>query len=145
MLVARGRASARAAITEVAAVRRAVTTVSSLISSGRPLLTSASTPKAITVGRPVRVFLGWPLTYLKLYMLSSAIGISSITPWGEWLATRALLSNALQRRKSASIRWAIWPSTTGMPCAATILAMSAVVRRMVMVGCLRVWWGCRHC
>ena len=39
---------------EVAAVRRAVVSVSSDRSSGRPLATSASTPKAITVCRPRR-------------------------------------------------------------------------------------------
>ncbi|MCY1557914.1 hypothetical protein D9M68_948060 [compost metagenome] len=51
---------------EVAAVRSAVVSVSSDSSSGVPVATSASTPKAITVDRPRRVFLGWPLTYLKL-------------------------------------------------------------------------------
>ena len=60
------RARRRATITDVAAVRIAVVSVSSLSSSGRPVSTSASRPKAITVGRPARVFFGWPLTYLKL-------------------------------------------------------------------------------
>jgi len=99
-----GRAKARAASAEVAAVRKAVPSVSSLSSNGKPLDTSASTPKAITVGRPERVFLGWPLTYLKLYWLASAIGISSITPSLEWLATRADLANMFQRRKSCSMQ-----------------------------------------
>ena len=61
-----GRARARAATAEVAAVRRAVVKVSSLSSWGMPVPTSANTPKAITVGKPICVFLGWPLTYLKL-------------------------------------------------------------------------------
>ena len=50
---------------EVAAVRSAVVRVSSLSMRGAPVPTSASTPKAITVDRPRRVFLGWPFTYLK--------------------------------------------------------------------------------
>ena len=61
-----GRASSLAAITEVAAVRMAVVSVSSLSSSGLPVATSASTPKAITVGKPKRPLAGWPFTYLKL-------------------------------------------------------------------------------
>ena len=61
-----GRASARAATSEVAAVRSAVVKVSSASSSGQPVATSASTPKAITVGRPSAGLPGWPLTYLKL-------------------------------------------------------------------------------
>ena len=60
-----GRARARAATADMAAVRRAVVRVSSLSSSGAPVATSASTPNAITVGKPQRVFLGWPLTYLN--------------------------------------------------------------------------------
>ena len=47
-------------------VRMAVVSVSSESRVGRPVSTSASTPKAITVGKPSRVFLGCPLTYLKL-------------------------------------------------------------------------------
>lgn len=61
-----GRASRRATMTEVAAVRSAVVSVSSLISSGSPVLTCASAPKAITVLRPAAGLPGWPLTYLKL-------------------------------------------------------------------------------
>ena len=61
-----GRASQRAASADVAAVRIAVVSVSSLSSSGRPVATSASPPKAITVGRPSCVLPGCPLTYLKL-------------------------------------------------------------------------------
>ena len=53
-------------MTEVAAVRIAVVKVSSLSRVGVPVATSASTPNAITVGRPSFVFFGWPLTYLKL-------------------------------------------------------------------------------
>ncbi|GGA80433.1 hypothetical protein GCM10011521_18400 [Arenimonas soli] len=96
------RASSLAAITEVAAVRSAVVKVSSLISVGMPVSTSASTPKATTVDRPSLVLPGWPLTYLKLYSFASATGISSITPPSEWAAERGLLSNSGQRRKSAS-------------------------------------------
>jgi hypothetical protein len=66
MVRASGRASARAAITEVAAVRSAVASVSSDSNSGAPVATSASTPKAITVGRPCSALPGWPFTYLKL-------------------------------------------------------------------------------
>ncbi len=66
MLRLPGRARARAARAEVAAVRRAVARVSSDSSSGRPVATSASMPKAITVGRPNAGLPGWPLTYLKL-------------------------------------------------------------------------------
>ena len=80
---ASARASARAAITDVAAVRMAVVMVSSLTCVGRPLATSASTPKAITVGRPSKALPGWPLTYLKLYCAASATGINSITPVAE--------------------------------------------------------------
>ena len=61
-----GRARARAARADMAAVRRAVVSVSSLSSCGVPVATSASTPKAITVDRPRRVLRGWPLTYLKV-------------------------------------------------------------------------------
>ena len=61
-----GRAKALAANAEVAAVRRAVVSVNSLTSVGAPVATSASTPKAITVDRPMAVLWGWPLTYLKL-------------------------------------------------------------------------------
>ena len=50
---------------DMAAVRSAVVRVSSVSSSGAPVSTSASTPKAMTVGRPARVFFGWPLTYLN--------------------------------------------------------------------------------
>ncbi len=60
-----GRASARAATADMAAVRSAVVRVSSLSSSGVPVATSASTPNAITVDRPWRVLPGWPLTYLN--------------------------------------------------------------------------------
>ncbi|MNN85275.1 hypothetical protein D3C81_2025430 [compost metagenome] len=49
----------------MAAVRMAVVRVISLSSNGAPVSTLAKAPKAITVGRPWRVFLGWPLTYLK--------------------------------------------------------------------------------
>ena len=49
-----GRASLRAAMAEVAAVRSAVVSVSSLTKRGIPVATSASAPKAITVGRPQR-------------------------------------------------------------------------------------------
>ncbi|MDT4882728.1 hypothetical protein FQZ97_1187080 [compost metagenome] len=61
-----GRASVWAASAEVAAVRSAVVSVSSLRNSGAPVSTSASTPKAITVDMPKRVLPGWPFTYLKL-------------------------------------------------------------------------------
>jgi hypothetical protein len=47
-----GRASVRATMTEVAAVRKAVVSVSSLTKRGMPVATSASAPKAITVGKP---------------------------------------------------------------------------------------------
>ena len=60
-----GRARQRAAMTEVAAVRSAVLSVSSLRKTGAPVSTRAIAPKAITVGRPRRVLRGWPLTYLK--------------------------------------------------------------------------------
>ena len=60
-----GRASTRAATTDIAAVRRAVVSVSSLRNSGTPVATSASRPKAMTVGRPKRPLDGCPLTYLK--------------------------------------------------------------------------------
>ncbi len=60
-----GRASARAAIAEVAAVRKAVVSVSSDSSSGKPVATSASTPKAMTVYSPWEVLPGCPLTYLN--------------------------------------------------------------------------------
>jgi len=43
---------------EVAAVRMAVVTVNSLSSSGKPVATSASTPKAITVESPCVGFCG---------------------------------------------------------------------------------------
>ena len=112
-----GRASTRAASADVAAVRIAVVSVSSLSSSGQPVATSASTPNAITVGKPMRVLPGCPLTYLKLYVEPSAIGISSITPSREWLATRALLSNRRQRRKSASIGCDKRRRAPAMPCA----------------------------
>jgi hypothetical protein len=49
-----GRASARAASADMAAVRSAVVRVSSDSRRGVPVATSASTPKAITVGRPAR-------------------------------------------------------------------------------------------
>ena len=98
MHVLSGRASTRAASADIAAVRIAVVSVSSDSSRGAPVCTSASTPKAITVGRPRRWFVGWPLTYLKANCAASAIGISSMTPTGEWLATRAVLSNSCQRR-----------------------------------------------
>jgi hypothetical protein len=39
-------------MTEVAAVRKAVVSVSSLTKRGMPVATSASAPKAITVGKP---------------------------------------------------------------------------------------------
>ena len=61
-----GLARVWAANAEVAAVRMAVVSVSSLTSVGAPVATSAKTPKAITVNKPMAVFLGWPLTYLKL-------------------------------------------------------------------------------
>jgi len=51
---------------DVAAVRRAVHKVSSLSKTGKPVSTSASRPKAITVGKPAWVLPGCPLTYLKL-------------------------------------------------------------------------------
>ncbi len=74
------RASARAATTDMAAVRIAVGSVNSASRRGAPVATSARTPNAITVETPRCVFLGWPLTYLKAYELSSETGISSITP-----------------------------------------------------------------
>ena len=61
-----GRARARAAKAEVTAVRRAVVRVSSLISSGSPVLTCAKAPKAITVDKPACGLSGWPFTNLKL-------------------------------------------------------------------------------
>ena len=69
-----GRASRRATNADVAAVRMAAVMVSSDSSRGAPVARSASTPKAITVGRPARVFPGWPLTYLKAKRCASAIG-----------------------------------------------------------------------
>ena len=60
-----GRARWRATMADVAAVRMAVVKVNSLSSVGIPVATSASTPKAMTVGNPNCVFLGCPLTYLK--------------------------------------------------------------------------------
>ena len=93
-----GRASTRAASADIAAVRIAVVSVSSQRNRGAPVATSASTPKAITVGRPRPGLAGWPLTYLNANCARSAIGISSITPRPEWLATRGLLSNSGQRR-----------------------------------------------
>ena len=45
-----------------------------------------------------KVFCGWPLTYLKAYSVSLAVGINSMTPTAEWLATRADLSNFSQSR-----------------------------------------------
>ena len=128
-----GRASARAAITDVAAVRIAVVMVSSLRCVGWPVATSASTPKAITVGRPCWALLGWPLTYLKLYWTASATGINSMTPVREWLATRATLSKSAQRRKSAVMAASMRRSTWGSPWAATMRAMSWVVSSVVMV------------
>ena len=102
-----GRASRRAARAEVAAVRIAVVSVNSDSSRGAPVCTSASTPNAITVASPTRVLAGWPLTYLKANCAASAMGISSITPLGEWQATRLDLSNSCQRRKSCSMRSAM--------------------------------------
>ncbi len=52
MLVLSGRARTRAANADMAAVRIAVVSVSSDSMRGAPVSTSASTPKAITVGRP---------------------------------------------------------------------------------------------
>ena len=52
MLRLSGRAKRLATITDVAAVRSAVVSVSSLTKRGMPVATSASAPKAITVGRP---------------------------------------------------------------------------------------------
>ena len=98
MLREPGRASLRATSAEVAAVRNAVVSVSSDRNSGKPVATSASTPKAITVGMPCWVLFGWPLTYLKAKRCASATGISSITPPGEWQARRADLSKSFQRR-----------------------------------------------
>ena len=80
------RAMRRAANAEIAAVRSAVTNVISESSSGYPVATSASTPKAVTVSKPAAVFFGWPLTYLNEYSRPSLVGISSITPPREWLA-----------------------------------------------------------
>ena len=54
-----------AASGEVAAVRRAVRMVISDSSTGYPVETSASTPKAVTVCMPRLAFAGWPLTYLN--------------------------------------------------------------------------------
>jgi hypothetical protein len=51
MVLLSGRAMAPAATADMAAVRIAVVMVSSLIRFGIPVSTSASTPKAITVGR----------------------------------------------------------------------------------------------
>ena len=65
MLRLPGRASARAATADMAAVRNAVVRVSSDSSRGIPVVTSASTPKAITVDKPRRVLPGWPFTYLN--------------------------------------------------------------------------------
>ncbi|KAG1241888.1 hypothetical protein G6F65_023298 [Rhizopus arrhizus] len=61
-----GRARARAARAEVTAVRRAVVRVSSLISSGSPVLTCARAPKAITVATQACEMSGWQFTMLKL-------------------------------------------------------------------------------
>ncbi len=68
--------------------------------------TSASTPKAVTVWKPRAGLDGWPLTYVKEYSWPSEVGMSSITPKGVWLATRAILSKRSQRAKSRS-RWPI--------------------------------------
>jgi hypothetical protein len=87
-----------AASADIAAVRSAVVNVSSESSSGYPVSTSASTPKAVTVSSPSAVFFGWPFTYLKEYSRPSLVGMSSITPTVECVAWRADLSNSLQRR-----------------------------------------------
>ena len=58
-------ASQRAAMALVAAVRSAVRMVISDSSSGYPVATSASTPKAVTVCSPWRMLPGWPFTYLN--------------------------------------------------------------------------------
>jgi hypothetical protein len=60
-----GRASARAATADMAAVRSAVVSVNSLRSSGMPVSTSASTPNAITVGRPKRLLPGVAVDVLE--------------------------------------------------------------------------------
>lgn len=53
-----GRAGVCGITADMAAVRSAVVRVSSLNSSGAPVATSASTPNAITVGKPQRVLGG---------------------------------------------------------------------------------------
>ena len=75
-----GRASRRATSADMAAVRMAVVRVNSHSRRGAPVVTSANMPMAITVGRPLRVLFGWPLTSLKAKHCASVIGISSITP-----------------------------------------------------------------
>ena len=52
--------------------------------------TLASTPKATTVWKPRAGFEGWPLTYLKPYSVAFEAGMSSMTPSGEWFATRGI-------------------------------------------------------
>ena len=61
-------------------MRKAVVSVISESSIGKPVSTSASTPKAITVGTPLPALAGCPLTYLNAYRSPSVIGINSITP-----------------------------------------------------------------
>ena len=122
------RASVRAATADIAAVRIAVGSVSSASNRGAPVATSASTPKAITVETPRCVFFGWPLTYLNEYQCASEIGINSITPSNEWLATRGVLSNSLQRRKSAWMRSATPAMQADSPLRATMRATSGAPR-----------------
>ena len=54
-----------ATMAEVAAVRSAVSSVISDRSTGYPVPTSASSPNAVTVCNPSRVFFGCPFTYLN--------------------------------------------------------------------------------
>jgi hypothetical protein len=128
MLRLPGRDSLRAATADMAAVRMAVVSVSSDSRRGAPVSTSASTPKAITVGKPRRWLDGWPFTYLKAKRSASAMGISSITPTSEWQATRALLSNACQRRNSRSMRSATPAMQAPRPLRCTRRTISGALR-----------------
>ncbi len=97
-------------------MRRAVSSVISATKVGYPEWTSARTPKAVTVWNPRAGFEGWPLTYLNAYRIPSLVGMSSMTPAGEWEATLAVLSKSGQRRKSSAID-AVMPAMIGSaPC-----------------------------
>ena len=68
------------------------------------------------------------MTYLKLQLCESQIGISSMTPSGQWLAMRAVFWNSGHRRKSDSMRVAIPSMQARMPIDLTSRAAAEALR-----------------